>query len=530
MRRFLSALVLTLVATSIQAMDYRICSIDIKVSLQEDGSALLEEVWDIFAGTGTEWYLVKDNLDQIEISDFEVFEGGKALENVGKWDVGKSRREKQGLCGVVSKRNGCELCWGIGDYGYHVFTVRYRMSNVVEGLDDADLFHLQLVSPGLSTRPEKVRVRIEGPTGISAENSRIWGFGFKGSVNWKDGAVVMESSETFRSNSSVIALILFNKGFFKPTTHRNTGYEEVLEKALEGSTYADSDDREGILLPILTSIFSILFSIWVVRVVVRANIKQVLGCNLKDVEWCRDIPFDGNIEKSSAVLEKLGEKGRENVAAAMILRMIERGQITVGHDSRDRIELSFNDNASFRECTQSEQELYNMMKEASGSDWILQHNEFRSWSRRHYKKVSKWADGIYAVGVNHTPEAKEQARKLMGLKKFLSDFTLMEEKGASEVALWKDYLVFGALFGIAEKVAVQLKEINPEAFKDIMYGNDYQSTYNTIMLTRMMASHITNARMTQQMSSGGARGGFGGASSFGGGGGFHGGGFGGGGR
>lgn len=114
-----------------------------------------------------------------------------------------------------------------------------------------------------------------------------------------------------------------------------------------------------------------------------------------------------------------------------------------------------------------------------------------------------------------------------GFRKFLNDFTLIELRGSAEVGLWQDYLVFGALYGIADKVARELKEINPELFGETI-SYDYETTRQLIWLTRNMASGITNARAAQ--SSGASRGGFGGVSSFGGGGGFSGGGFGGGAR
>ena len=50
----------------------RIRSVRIVATLERDGSATVVETWDVQADRGTEWYLVKDNLDHIVLSDFTV--------------------------------------------------------------------------------------------------------------------------------------------------------------------------------------------------------------------------------------------------------------------------------------------------------------------------------------------------------------------------------------------------------------------------------------------------------------------------
>ena len=51
------------------------------------------------------------------------------------------------------------------------------------------------------------------------------------------------------------------------------------------------------------------------------------------------------------------------------------------------------------------------------------------------------------------------------LKKYLEDFTLLDERHLSEVNLWKNYMVYATLFGIAEQVIKDMKKINPDFFK-----------------------------------------------------------------
>lgn len=96
--------------------------------------------------------------------------------------------------------------------------------------------------------------------------------------------------------------------------------------------------------------------------------------------------------------------------------------------------------------------------------------------------------------------------------------------------MWQDYLVFASLFGIADKVAKQLQDINPQAFEEQMVY-DYTTMRNILYQTRNLSNSITNAQQREAASKAQqASKGFGGGASFGGGGGFSGGGFGGGSR
>ena len=83
------------------------------------------------------------------------------------------------------------------------------------------------------------------------------------------------------------------------------------------------------------------------------------------------------------------------------------------------------------------------------------------------------------------------------------------------------------MFGIADKVAEQLKDIDPSLFERAV-GYDYTTFSGVLDSTETLSRAITGTTASSSGSSG--AGGFGGTTSFGGGGGFSGGGHGGGGR
>jgi pSer/pThr/pTyr-binding forkhead associated (FHA) protein len=117
---------------------------------------------------------------------------------------------------------------------------------------------------------------------------------------------------------------------------------------------------------------------------------------------------------------------------------------------------------------------------------------------------------------------KEELAEVIGLKKYLNEFTLIAEREITEVSLWKEYMVYATLFGIADKVLEQFKKVYPEKIPEL-------ETYNRNVIIahsyyRSMYRSSQRAMQARRTSGGGGR------ASFGGGGGFSGGGRGGGSR
>ena len=123
---------------ALRARDQKVRDVDINITLIKNGNIVVHERWDVDTGDKiTEWYLVRENLGDIEISSFSVFDGeNDKLEDVGEWDVDRSRAEKAGKYGIVHKFNGVELCWGVGEYGDHEYHAIYVMTRAVKSLQD----------------------------------------------------------------------------------------------------------------------------------------------------------------------------------------------------------------------------------------------------------------------------------------------------------------------------------------------------------------------------------------------------------
>ncbi len=73
----------------------------------------------------------------------------------------------------------------------------------------------------------------------------------------------------------------------------------------------------------------------------------------------------------------------------------------------------------------------------------------------------------------------DEYNKLKGLEKYLKEYSLLKERYPIEFKLWSRYLVFAALFGIADKVSKEFKE------ELILTGYDEEHIYMTYPLINM---------------------------------------------
>lgn len=552
-KHILATLLLT--ALPFFAYSQEIRSIRTEVSLEKDGSAQVVQTWDASVVSGTEWYIPISNLGEMTISDFSVSENGEQYINEGGWDVDRTLEEKAGRCGIVDKgRGGVELCWGQGSYGHHVWTCRYRISGLVQSLDDYDAFNHQFVNPGLIATPQYVEIHVINNTGgekWTYDNTRIWAFGFEGEINLVDGEIVGTSSGRVQYLN---LMVRFDKGLFNPAVSRGGSFEAMQNKAFKGSSYEEKASLEEILWVIVALIAIGLILGFIIYMIIclltgHKYRKSMFGQS-KITGWFREAPLGGDIASAWYVYKNSGRfsspASPESVVGTYFLRWILNGGLSVisNTDKPGRIKLAFTDKTPEFSCDE-ERWLYNMALEASG-DRVLEASEFKRWSKTNYERLSSWPGEIgsrgfanlvekgYLRGSHKAVGGKEaELRKVIELKNFLKDFTLSGERVAEEVKLWKDYLVYAQMFGIASKVAKQFKNLYPEFFSEVAEStglDSMQLLYMVSWTNRLSSSGYAAALSELSDHSSKASGGFGGGTSFGGGGGFSGGGFGGGSR
>ena len=495
----LTALLFSLFAASALLAGQEIRDIDETVVLRSDGTARITQVWDLTVVSGTEFYLPFDHLGPMSIDSLSVSENGVEFFSEGDgWDTDRPRERKRGRCGIVRKDNGgVELCWGQGDYGDHVWTVSYIVKGLVMQMGEYDGLYFSFVNPGLAAPPRHVKVQLINETGgpeWTFENVKVWGFRSESEIFVEEGVVRAESLAPFGTNSAMTVLVRFDKGLFNPAVKYDGDFEEVQKMAFEGSDYKDKLTFSDILTFVVAVLMILIFSPlgWIILgtlyLLYLAFTYYILGWKYQKsiygqrriAGWYRDVPLQGNVSAAYYTLAKGDRWGKDpskNLIGAYFLRWVLDGTVQVLPDQgrRDRVNLSFEKEKHLEDPV--ENDLYKMVREASGSNLILEAGEFEKWSKKSFKRVSnlperektrglKWYQDRHYTGISGklNEEGQEQARHLIEFKNFLEDFTLSGERGAIEATLWRDYLVFAALFGIADKVAKEFEELYPVEF------------------------------------------------------------------
>ncbi|NLZ19894.1 MAG: DUF2207 domain-containing protein [Bacteroidales bacterium] len=558
MKRFLTTVFLTLSAClAAQAQEIR--DIDETVVLQADGSARITQVWDVNVVSGTEFYLPFDHLGPLDIRDLAVSEGDLQFVSEGDdWDTDRTLEQKRGRCGIVRKSHGVELCWGQGSYGDHVWTVSYTVDGLVMKMGEYNGLYFSFVNPGLSAPPQHVKVTLVNGTGgpeWTDENVKVWGFRSQSEIFVEDGTVRAESIAPFDGNSAMTVLVRFDPDLFAPAVDYGKDFEKIHDMALRGSDYKDKVTFMDILAWILVVLGVLLFTPvgWVVLVIaiviyylVTTYVldwkfqKGIFGSH-KIKGWYRDVPLEGNIPASYYVLSRggrvngLGKDSSKNLIGAYFLKWVLDGVVEVLPDpnKKIRVNLSFVKKGNFPESV--ERDLYVMVREASGANLILEAGELEKWSKKSFSRISdvphreqtrglKWFQDRHYVSKRDdlfTKEGQEQARHVIEFKNFLNDFTLSKERGAIEVTLWRDYLVFAALFGIADKVARQFEKLYPAEFTQFLQGAGFSNTvslFDTLHVSNSISASAMRQAMTElaahKVSSSGGHGSSGSSGSF----------------
>lgn len=558
---------------NVYASSTELRSMNINTYINEDGSAHIQEIWEMDVNKGTEIYKVMNNMKASKVTNLKVVdENGLQYKNIGKWNSDASRSEKNGKCGLVTKSNGYEICFGIGDYGEHVYTFEYDVSNFVNAYGDHEQGFNYGFFSDMSLKPNKAKITISSPYQFDENNASIWAFGYEGDVVFEDGKVVMTTNGNRMKGNKMQLLMRIDDGTFSNAYQTSQYFRDILNDAKKGSNYDTSSDynddytlvsapKENKNVGIAIAITGAIVTIGIVFSTVFSSKKYKKEASVfsdhmpfhsRDVNMFRDIPCQKDIFEFYFLAKKaglIGEKDRGGMIAAVILRWVQKGYIRF--DKTEESHMIFFKKDGFSIDLDKEILCYNGLetkllsyfKQAAGENRCLETKEFDRWCKNNYTLIDEWFDSIdYFIkaeyrrrgllaseefdtrfmGIHmkktrdvYDVRVREEMEHVVGLKKFLQEMSLIDEKEVIEVKLWEDYLIFASVLGIADKVQKQLGEMCP-AF-------DQQSNLDTVYTMHMVHMFAYNSMRASQAAAAAAQaarsGGHGGGASFGGGGG-----------
>lgn len=538
-------------------------SLDINVYIGENGSANITEVWNMNVNKGTEVYKPMYNLGDRTLSNFKVRDEKGTTYTTVNWDINASLSQKKNKSGINYTSQGKELCWGMGSYGDHIYTINYDLSDVITTYNDAQATLWKLVNDSMDPAPNKVRIVISSYYSFP-DTLDVWGYGYKGYAYVKDGKIYMESEDGISRDEYMVLLAKFPLETFSTNSQEDKTFDELHNQAEEGTFEHDYDDGNVIsniifaLIPIIINIFvfgTIFFAIFYRKkdgLIYQDYNFGTAGrsINKKEVGYYRDIPCNKDIFRAYWVAKMYGiTKKDTDFFGAVLLKWLKEKQIKIITKEENKLfggtkqEYSIDLTKEFVGTNELERELYSMLTIAS-KDNYLENKEFEKWCSNNYTKVFKWFDDViknereklisegkitvtekvkfkvfktndYLVDAS----MKEEAKRLQGLKNYLNDFSIINKREAAEVVMFEEYLIYAQIFGIAKKVADQFKKLYPQFIES---NPDFN--YNSFLILDSIStsgiSKASSARSAAQAYSSGGGGfssGGGGGGSFGGG-------------
>lgn len=560
------ALLCAVAATLSLAASPQLHKLTIKVDLRDNGDAEITELRQMgIDDEGTECYIVIGNLGTSTITDFYVTdEDGKRYTNVGEWNVKRSREWKANKCGIVTKSNGYELCWGLGKEGLRFYKAHYVVTDLVRSYEESDGFNWMFVNDKLEPSPLRVEMEITAncrEDGLPANDVGVWTFGHRGGHSQLVDSMVVVSKSGLTPEESIIVMMELKKGLLHPkASGTKATFAEVRQRAFEGSDYSEEAYQNSMKEPSmlkkawnfitenLEMLLGLLFvgGLFVWAMVSSLRKRKERKKLMANLEWYREVPANGSLVRARHLIGAFYNTNPvtfENLVNAMVLQLIRTEALRIEDHYVDASGLKkmFGGEGKVQQCivigdfdpsnrltsTAPMRKLFEMFQQASGEDAILQPRELKRWMNRHQEEVREFINETEkgSLSLKEALRVSDDASKVFGLRKFLEDFTLANERHLSELGLWKDYLVYATLFGIADQVKADMKQINPEFMQmDKVIRN---LTNETVVPALYTSTFVSMSSVKQAMERSRDSGG-GGSSSFGGGGGFSGGGSGGG--
>ncbi len=544
-QKLLFSIFLVFLVVSVPALaGNNVSEIDIEVTVRDDGSAYIVQTWQGVFTDGTENY-ISINTEDISLSDFAVSDVNGAYTFVESWDIDWGFSKKARKCGIVKTNDGVELCFGISEYGENRYAIEYVVSDFIKSYTDFDGTNFMFINPDMSTFPTDAHISIvmQNGTKLDENNAGIWAFGYEGYVEFLEGNINAYTTSALENDDSMIVMLRLDQGIIFPKTTLNESFETVMQKAFDGSDYGE---QESLFEKVIGAIVGIvIFVVLILCLVFYIKRKNALRKFYQAADYFREVPNSGEMEISHYLAQNFDvAEDKSLIIGALILSMINQGSIEPQLEENvgifGKVKESVNLKLVKEPSTVPEISLYHLLKLSAGDDGILQEKELEQYAYKHPEQINAvvenvaiggeqkfTADGGFLQGAGNcikdlSDHGKEELSQVMGLKKYLEDFTLIAERSVTETVIWKEYLVYATLFGIADKVLKQLKTVYPEKIPELEYYNR-----NVIVAHSYYHSMHHSAQKALQAR---RTGGMGGRASMGGGGGFSGGGHGGGSR
>lgn len=507
----------------------------------------------------------------VTITNYQVLLNNQPMTLERNWDVNDSYTDKMWKYGYVEVGNGVELTFGITEKSQNTFTIQYTVHNALKETSDGQKYlHWSFTPTDLLPQPEQMSVTIRTEDD-SFKIDKMYGFNYSGDIHYidedlRDAVYARMDTGTYTPDTTMNLFVSLKDEDNRISNTVQTGQTsgEKLDEMLADSDYDNPGNTNnkrsilGVILTIVSLLFTLvlnaLFLFIPFGLVAAAIYKSVLpnvhmGYLIKNIdkESLDEIENDTDFyrrDKPDKVMEfypliqgalKIAHEG-ENVLMYHVSKWTSEGVFEyISEEETPRlnplskkttIDVLFKLHPEKIKGDASEFELsvFELFNTLTGADGYLNTRELdklnvEKLERLTHRHISGY-DSIlrsqgYIVGEKKeaylTDEGVEILLQHAGLRNYLRDFTLINERGSSEIELWDYYFHMAALYGIADKFEKELEQIPKLSSKNQETYSRYYGTSGTARMNRHVNRAVQSsyssyrAQQARRSSGGGGR-------------------------
>lgn len=485
-KRFIQLLILVFIFIPSFVSAASINTVDIYITLDNEGNATVSEKWNIKAQD--EEFIIKDFNDaaNVTVTDITITDiKNSVYKQTKKFDKNKdftyafidSGKKKRLKFTTLNEDN--------------TFTINYKLSGVINSYSDIFGLDYVFIAKTKGQTIGTLNIYVNGPIALNTENTAIYAIGNNLSATFENSAIHLFSSN-LTQKSEVRLMTTFNELTFNKFNKKELKfkdyYEEVLNRNELYEEIKDLISKQSVKYVLIAIVFVIIILIILKIVALFKSHDEYSGIitendrtidKLENIKYYDSIPCNGDLYKTAFLAGYFKiVKNRSNLIGALLLKWYYEGYIKIGYDkTRPYIKLLQN-HALDRKL---DIDLYDILNAAS-SYQVIDGSKLYRYATEHYLRMMTW----FNMGFNESISDEfargnikkikkmgkvrlviqdkliDEANRIQGLKRYLLNFNQVPRQTELTEQGYKYLLINAELLGIGAEVAKEILRKSPD--------------------------------------------------------------------
>ena len=506
MKRYIICLILSFFSFMNIAFASKVNRIDIDVTIDENGDALVVEKWNIQKQATTTFQRDFYDANSIKISEYSVSDDkNSSYREVANQDF----NPKDGfIYTFVDEGYKKALKFAtIGDK--NDYTISYKVEGMIKKFTDVSGIDFYFIGPNDIQTYGAISIKIKSTLDFSSSNTGLYTIGNSRAITeFSDGAINIFCSNQ-EEQESIRLMTIFSTYEFKNAYVVNAKFQDVYADALVGRSKLDeilSRIKISTVIFIAVVVIVSIASVVIYRVFFKKddyeeyhNIETAGNATIlsyDDAAYYDSVPLNGDLYKMGFIAGYFQIiKSRSDLIGAILFKWLCEGNIDLGK-KHGKYYIHIKEMRQFTRNLDSE--LYKIWVDASTTS-TMDGTKLVRYASSHYLKIMTWFNMGFSEAIsdelarNHITKTKRlnkditvlgdaiinYGNEIQGLKKYLLNFNQVPRKTELNEDLYQNLLVCAVLLGIGDQVGREILRKSPdnELAKKLVEFEEYKSIY-----------------------------------------------------